>query len=66
MKCKECKHYWPETWRYHDQQAVREAWCGFYNVAIDVIKMDDCKYFEHKRKVFDKIGALLAKYSRVR
>jgi len=64
MKCKDCKHYWSEIWRHHDHMAVREAKCAFYSAPIDAINVEDCKYFERKVEIFDRIGALLARYSR--
>ena len=44
--------------------AVREAKCAFYSAPIDAINVEDCKYFERKVEIFDRIGALLARHSR--
>lgn len=62
MKCKDCKHYWAEKWRYHDHQGVREPWCACYSAPLDAINVEQCGYFEHKTKIFDKIATLLASY----
>lgn len=44
--------------------AVREAKCALHSAPIGSIDAEQCKYFERKVKIFDKIAALLASYSR--